>query len=72
MPENIFKGALAVLGLVIKHLLSACWVVGAKKTEMVRFNHGADMQQSAIGTGCDESVQGSLVRNQEKNHKDMS
>lgn len=30
------------------------------------------MQQSAIGTGCDESVQGSLVRDQEKNHKDMS
>lgn len=30
------------------------------------------MQQNAMGTGCDESVQGSLVRDQEKNQKDMS
>lgn len=29
--------------LVIKHLLTASWVVGAKKTEMVKFIRGAEM-----------------------------
>lgn len=72
IPGNIFKGVLAVLGLVDKHLLSACWLVGAKKTEMVKFNQGAETQQSTNGIGCDESVRGSLVRDQEKNHKDMN
>lgn len=68
VPENIFKGVLAVLDLLIKHLLSACWVVGVK-IEVVKFNGGAEMQQSAIGTGCDESMQGSLVRDEEKNQR---
>lgn len=65
-PRSIFKGVLAVLDLVIKHLLSACQVVDVKKIEMGKINQEAEMQQSAIGTGCDESVQGSLVRDQEK------
>ena len=47
-------------------------MVDAKKTKMVKFNLLAEMQRSATGTGSGESIQGSLVRDQEKNHKDMS
>ena len=47
-------------------------MVADAKTKLFKFSLVAEKQWSATGTGCGESVQGSPVRDREKNQKDMS
>ena len=47
-------------------------MVADTKTKLFKFSLVAEKQSSATGTGCGESVQGSPVRDREKNQKDMS